>query len=53
MECRRESNMETCVCTAEDCERRGICCECMKHHFAGESLPSCMRELDWIQTIGK
>ena len=49
MDCKKESNSENCVCAVEDCERRGVCCECMKHHFSKKSLPACMRELDWLQ----
>ena len=49
MECRVEANKEQCACTSLKCERRGICCECLKAHLAKKSLPSCMRELDWIE----
>jgi hypothetical protein len=31
-----------CPCTA-NCERHGKCCECMRHHRAGESLTACMK----------
>ena len=48
MECKQESNQDQCPCTA-DCERRGTCCDCLRHHLAGKSLPTCMRDLDWIE----
>jgi len=50
MKCRVDDNKDQCSCTSTDCERRGICCECLRAHLAQQSLPSCMRELDWIQT---
>jgi len=48
MECKVETNKENCACTA-DCERRGICCECLRAHLPKKSLPKCMRELDWLE----
>ncbi len=37
-------NLEMCPCTA-DCERRGICCECMNYHMQSTQWPktACMR----------
>ena len=49
MKCRAEENKEKCTCEAEDCERRGVCCECLRAHLSRRSLPTCMRELDWIE----
>ncbi len=49
MECRVEENKEKCTCEAEDCERRGVCCECLRAHLSRRSLPTCLRELDWIE----
>jgi len=49
MECAVQSNKEKCTCTNLKCERRGICCECLKAHLARKSLPLCTRELDWIK----
>ena len=48
MECNMAENKETCACTAE-CDRRGLCCECLRNHLAKESLPVCMRKLDWLE----
>ncbi|MDH7569981.1 MAG: hypothetical protein QHJ73_10385 [Armatimonadota bacterium] len=40
-------NREECVCTSETCERRGICCSCVRNHFnvAGTGRVACMRAL--------
>ena len=49
MECKREENANDCACTHTECERHGVCCECMRAHFANQSLPVCMRELEWLE----
>ena len=36
-------NLQMCPCTAEDCERRGICCECLQAHHSRDSRTSCMK----------
>lgn len=41
----KASNEQTCPCTAADCERHGVCCECIRNHVAGGSLPMCAREV--------
>ncbi len=51
MECRIESNKEQCACTAENCENRGICCECLRNHLPKKALPACMRSLDWLKVV--
>jgi hypothetical protein len=38
---RQEINLEQCPCTYESCERRGICCECLRHHRTAGELPAC------------
>ncbi|MBM3473209.1 MAG: hypothetical protein FJX75_08085 [Armatimonadetes bacterium] len=39
-----ELNLKMCPCTS-DCERRGICCECMNFHMHSTQWPrsACMR----------
>ena len=49
MECKVEENKEEYACGNMDCERRGICCECLRNHLSQRSLPLCMRDLDWLQ----
>ena len=38
-----ETNEENCPCEALDCERHGVCCECILAHSNADSLPSCLR----------
>lgn len=42
MECLRdEENLQECNCTYEPCERKGICCECVRYHRLKDQLPAC------------
>ena len=41
MECQQSNNLKTCPCTYPNCPRKGICCECIKHHQASGELPAC------------
>jgi hypothetical protein len=41
MQCKKEENLKNCPCTYPDCPRKGICCECLKHHLAKKELPAC------------
>lgn len=38
--CKKEENLKSCKCTYP-CDRRGICCECIKHHREADALPAC------------
>jgi hypothetical protein len=38
---RQQVNLEKCTCTYEPCERKGICCECVRHHRDRGELPAC------------
>ncbi len=38
--CTIETNRTTCNCTY-DCERKGICCECVSYHRRAGELPAC------------
>ena len=40
-----EINLKMCPCTS-DCERRGICCECLQNHAAKGSKSACMRGVE-------
>ncbi len=41
MECQKEKNLERCNCTYEPCEKKGICCECLRYHLKQRQLPGC------------
>jgi len=36
-------NLESCVCTSTECQRKGRCCECVRNHRAHGNLPACLR----------
>ncbi len=38
-----EINEESCTCTATDCDRHGVCCECLRAHTGADGLPGCLR----------
>ncbi len=41
MECRKEENLKDCNCTYPGCDKKGICCECIRHHRERGELPGC------------
>ncbi len=40
MECKQEENKKGCTCTA-NCNRHGLCCECVAYHRAKGQIPGC------------
>jgi len=42
-----QRNASWCVCTATACTRRGVCCNCVRHHWTadGTGRVACMRSL--------
>lgn len=41
MECKKKVNLKDCPCTYPGCPRKGICCECIRHHRESNELPGC------------
>jgi len=41
MECKQPKNLESCPCTYPNCDKKGICCECIKYHLERRELPAC------------
>ena len=41
MGCKKEDNLKGCPCTYPGCSKKGICCECIKHHLQANELPAC------------
>ena len=35
-------NIQMCPCESEECERRGICCECVQAHYEAGKPNACM-----------
>lgn len=42
MECRKLENLKECGCTYPGCSRKGICCECIRHHREHKEVPGCL-----------
>jgi hypothetical protein len=42
VECKQKENKAGCNCTYEPCSRKGVCCECIKYHWAMQQLPACV-----------
>jgi len=36
-----KDNLEKCPCTYPGCPRKGMCCECLRHHLKKRQLPAC------------
>jgi len=39
--CNIEINKENCPCTYEYCDKKGVCCECLRYHLSRRELPAC------------
>ncbi|MCD6468019.1 MAG: hypothetical protein J7L32_01730 [Thermoplasmata archaeon] len=39
--CTHEENLKNCPCTYEFCDKKGICCECIRYHLSRNELPAC------------
>jgi len=42
MDCKQKENLKSCPCTYPGCPRKGICCECIRHHWEKGELPACI-----------
>lgn len=43
MKCEKEENLKNCPCDSEKCERKGKCCDCIRHHRENGDYPACLR----------
>ena len=41
MECRQVQNKRNCNCSYEPCNRKGVCCDCVRYHLRSRQLPAC------------
>jgi hypothetical protein len=39
-DCKKEQNKKKCNCTY-DCDKKGVCCNCIKYHLSRKELPAC------------
>lgn len=40
MQCKKQENQKDCNCTYP-CEKKGMCCDCLKSHIKNRELPAC------------
>lgn len=52
-ECNIEKNKVKCNCTYEPCNKKGICCECIKYHWQLGELPACFFPDDVEKTFDR
>lgn len=38
-----KTNKEQCRCPYDDCERHGVCCECVRYHREQGQKPMCLK----------
>jgi hypothetical protein len=53
MECKKEKNLEDCNCSYSGCERKGVCCECLRYHLENRELPACFFPADVEKTYDR
>ncbi|MDR0328989.1 MAG: DUF6485 family protein [Planctomycetaceae bacterium] len=53
MECKIEQNKSACTCTYLSCNRRGMCCECIRYHLASRAVPGCFFPPDAEKTYDR
>lgn len=51
--CKKENNLKECNCTYLNCSRKGVCCECVKHHRDNNELPACFFSEDIEKTYDR
>lgn len=45
MDCKnKKENEARCPCPHKDCDRHGVCCECIAYHGSDGSVPMCLRK---------
>ena len=37
----REENLKNCPCTYPGCDKKGVCCQCLRYHLSRGELPAC------------
>jgi len=49
----REENLSHCTCTYPSCERKGMCCECIRYHREAGEIPGCLFPPDIEKTFDR
>ncbi|MDP8234313.1 MAG: DUF6485 family protein [Candidatus Saelkia tenebricola] len=53
MECKKEDNLKNCNCSYSSCDKKGVCCECIKYHRDRAELPGCYFSLSDEKTYDR
>lgn len=59
MKCKKDENIKRCPCTYisrrthRNCDKKGICCECLKHHLSAKELPACCFPIEAEKTFDR
>jgi len=53
MECNKDENLKDCGCTYPGCDKKGLCCECLKYHLSSRELPGCCFPADVEKTYDR
>ncbi len=49
----RKINLENCNCTYPGCEKKGMCCECIRFHREMGEIPACLFPDDIEKTFNR
>ncbi|MFZ5955595.1 MAG: DUF6485 family protein [Nanoarchaeota archaeon] len=52
MECKKQQNSKNCPCTY-NCEKKGMCCECVRYHRKRKEIPACFFSKDAEKTYDR
>ena len=52
-ECNVKKNQKNCGCTYSGCDKKGLCCECIKYHSRMGQLPACLFPPDVEKTYDR
>ena len=52
-ECNIKENKARCNCTYEPCDKKGLCCECIRYHLRLDELPACFFPNDVEKTYDR
>lgn len=52
-ECNMNFNKSKCNCSYEPCDKKGICCDCIRYHLSIEQFPACFFSADVERTYNR
>ena len=48
-----EVNLKNCNCTYPGCDKKGLCCQCLRYHIKNRELPACVFPPDLERTYDR